>query len=75
MSTLVVAEYQYGPKDITQLQTAIHFISSKLDELLPVRQEISQVLSVVKRLERENTEKDSKIKELELRLGDLEQYS
>ena len=66
---------QPKPDDMEDLKKAMSFISAKLYELLPIRQEIAQVLCTVKRLERENAEKESKIKTLESRLDHLEQYS
>jgi len=58
--------------DMADLKEAISFISAKLDELLPIRKEISCVLKAVEKLERDSIEKDKKIKAIESRLDKIE---
>ena len=48
--------------DMADLKESIEFISAKLDELLPIRKEISCVLKAVEKLERDSAEKDKNIK-------------
>ena len=48
--------------DMADLKEPIEFISAKLDELLPIRKEISCVLKAVEKVERDSAEKDQKNK-------------
>ena len=59
----------------TDLKESIEFISAKLDELLPIRKEISCVLKAVEKLERDSAEKDKKIKAIESRLDNIDQHN
>jgi len=54
-----VGVYDY---DLAELKETIAFITVKLDELLPIRQEITYVLNVVKKLGRDCAEMDVKVK-------------
>jgi hypothetical protein len=48
---------------MADLKESIEFISAKLDELLPIRKEISCVLKAVEKLERDSAEKDKKLRQ------------
>ena len=61
--------------DMADLKESIEFISAKLDELLPIRKEISRVLKAVEKLERDSAEKDKKIKAIESRLDNIDQHN
>ena len=61
--------------DMADLKESIEFISAKLDELLPIRKEISCVLKAVEKLERDSAEKDKKIKPIESRLDNIDQHN
>ena len=61
--------------DMADLKESIELISAKLDELLPIRKEISCVLKAVEKLERDSAEKDKKIKAIESRLDNIDQHN
>ena len=62
-------------EEINDLKRSVNFISDKLDEILKSKREISEILSLVKKLEKINAEKDEKIRDLQSRVDNLEQYS
>ena len=62
-------------EEINDLKRSVNFISDKLDEILQSKREISEILSLVKKLEKINAEKDEKIRDLQSRVDNLEQYS
>ena len=58
-------------EEINDLKRSVNFINDKLDEILKSKREISEILS----LEKINAEKDEKIRDLQNRVDNLEQYS
>lgn len=61
--------------ELAELKKSVTYISNKLDELTASKTEITEILQLVKKLEKTNVEKDAKIKQMEIRINDLEQYS
>ena len=60
--------------DIASFKQYIDYLSGKIYELSGIKQEVSQILCLVNKLQSIITEKDKQIGVLEARIDDLEQY-
>ena len=61
--------------DIIEMKASVEFIGKQIDEPSNVKNEISQILSFVTKLQGAIHEKDKKIHQFEERIDSLEQYS
>ena len=66
---------QSGTEDLSSIKTAIEIMSGKIDELYNVKDNTSQILKVVRKLQSLVELKDKQIETLAKRIDDLEQYS
>ena len=64
-----------GTEDLSSIKTAIEIMSEKIDELYNVKNDTSQILKMVGKLQSLVESKDKQIEALEKRIDDLEQYS
>ena len=60
--------------DIVSFKQSIDYLRGKFDELSSIKQEVSQILCLVNKLQSIRSEKDKQIGVLESIIDDLEQY-
>ena len=61
--------------EIRDIKTSLKYISARLDSLSGCRSDLTEVLDIVKKLRKENEEKEKKINELQKRIDHLEQHT
>ena len=62
-------------EDLSSIKTAIEIMSEKIDELYNVKNDTSQILKMIEKLQSLVESKDKQIETLEKHIDDLEQYS
>ena len=61
--------------EINEIKDSLQFMSGKLDMLQQIKSDLTRALQVIDKLQHENRLKEDKIKELERRMDEMEQYS